>query len=131
MTAAATAAPVRRPIQPQIAVIDTNTNSVAKWVPIKAAGYGSAPTPDGHWLLMAMPQANEVAVVDLTTMTSTKSVPVCADPQEVLVRPDGKSAYVSCMSADRVAEIDLRSWQVTRTIATGKATDGLAWAAGQ
>jgi len=117
--------------KPQIAVIDTNTNSVAKWVPIKAAGYGSAPTPDGHWLLMAMPQANEVAVVDLTTMTSTKSVPVCADPQEVLVRPDGKSAYVSCMSADRVAEIDLRSWQVTRTIATGKATDGLAWAAGQ
>jgi DNA-binding beta-propeller fold protein YncE len=117
--------------KPQIAVIDTKTDTVAKWVPIKAAGYGSAPTPDGHWLLMAMPQANEVAVVDLTTMTATKSVPVCADPQEVLVRPDGKAAYVSCMSADRVAEIDLGRWQVTRTIATGKSTDGLAWAAGQ
>jgi DNA-binding beta-propeller fold protein YncE len=47
------------------------------------------------------------------------------------VRPDGKSAYVSCMSGDRVAEIDLAKWQVSRSIATGKATDGLAWAVGQ
>lgn len=114
--------------KPQIAVIDTKTDTVAKWVPIKAAGYGSAPTPDGKWLLMTMPDANEVAVVDLTTMQAAKSVPVCAYPQEVVVQPDGKSAYVSCMHADRVAQIDLGSWQVTRTIATGKTTDGLAWA---
>jgi YVTN family beta-propeller protein len=116
--------------KPQIAVIDTKTDTVAKWIPIKSPGYGSAPTPDGRWLLMALPAVNEVAVVDLTTMTAAKSVPVCADPQEVVVRPDNKSAYVSCMSGDRVAEIDLGSWQVTRSIATGKATDGLAWAAG-
>lgn len=114
--------------KPQIAVVDTKTDTVSKWIPIKSAGYGAAPTPDGHWLLMAMPAANEVAVVDLTTMTAAKSVPVCANPQEVLVRPDGKAAYVSCMSGDRVAEIDLGSWMVTRSIATGKSTDGLAWA---
>jgi len=117
--------------KPQIAVVDTKSDTVAKWIPIKSAGYGAAPTPDGHWLLMAMPAVNEVAVVDLTMMTAAKSVPVCANPQEVLVRPDGKAAYVSCMSGDRVAEIDLGSWKVTRSIATGKATDGLAWAAGQ
>lgn len=117
--------------KPQIAVIDTKTDTVAKWIPIKATGYGSAPTPDGRWLLMALPDVNEVAVVDLTTMQATKSVPVCANPQEVVVRPDGKAAYVSCMSGNRVAEIDLAGWTVTRTIATGKATDGLAWAAGQ
>lgn len=117
--------------KPQIAVIDTKTNSVAQWIPIKSPGYGSAPTPDGHWLLMALPAVNEVAVVDLGTMQATKSVPVCADPQEVLVRPDGKAAYVSCMQGDRVAEIDLGGWTVARSIATGKATDGLAWAAGQ
>jgi DNA-binding beta-propeller fold protein YncE len=117
--------------KPQIAVISTETNTVAKWIPIKSPGYGSAPTPDGHWLLMALPARDEVAVVDLTTMTAVKSVSVCANPQEVLVRPDGKSAYVSCMSGDRVAEIDLAKWQVSRSIATGKATDGLAWAVGQ
>jgi DNA-binding beta-propeller fold protein YncE len=117
--------------KPQIAVIDTKTNSVARWVPLEATGYGSAPTPDGHWLLMALPDLNKVAVIDLNTMQPVRSVSVCANPQEVLVRPDGKTAYVSCMSSDQVAAIDLASWKVTRLIATGKSTDGLAWAAGR
>jgi YVTN family beta-propeller protein len=114
--------------KPQIAVIDTKTDTVAKWVPIEATGYGSAPTPDGRWLLMAMPAVNKVAVIDLKTMTAAPSVAVCASPQEVLVRPDGKAAYVSCAGSDQVAEIDLASWKVARLIATGKVTDGLAWA---
>jgi DNA-binding beta-propeller fold protein YncE len=114
--------------KPQIAVIDTKTNSVARWVPLEATGYGSAPTPDGRWLLMALPDLNKVAVIDLKTMQPAPSVAVCGNPQEVLVRSDGKSAYVSCMSSDQVAEIDLVTWKVTRIIATGKSTDGLAWA---
>ena len=117
--------------KPQIAVIDTRTNSVARWVPLEATGYGSAPTPDGRWLLMALPDVNKVAVIDLKTMLPAPSIAVCTNPQEVLVRPDGKVAYVSCMSSDQVAEIDIASWKVTRMIATGKSTDGLAWAAGQ
>jgi DNA-binding beta-propeller fold protein YncE len=64
-------------------------------------------------------------------MKVARAIPVCGDPQEVLVRPDGKAAYVSCMQSNQVAEIDLGSWTVKRLIATGKATDGLAWAAGQ
>jgi len=62
-------------------------------------------------------------------MQVARNVDVAANPQEVLVRPDGKAAYVSCMSADKVAEIDLATWRVSRMIATGKLTDGLAWAA--
>jgi YVTN family beta-propeller protein len=114
--------------KPQIAAIDTKTDAVAKWIPIEATGYGSAPTPDGRWLLMAMPAVNKVAVIDLKTMTAAPSVAVCDSPQEVLVRPDGKAAYVSCDRSDQVAEIDLASWKVARLIATGKVTDGLAWA---
>ncbi len=40
--------------KPQIAVIDTATDTVAKWIPIEGIGYGSAPTPDGRWLLVAL-----------------------------------------------------------------------------
>jgi YVTN family beta-propeller protein len=114
--------------KPRMAVIDTRTNEVAKWVPIEGVGYGSAPTPDGRWLLVALPGQNKVVVIDLKTMQVVQSVDVPADPQEVLVRPDGKAAYVSCMGADQVAEIDIARWKVTRLIATGKTTDGLAWA---
>lgn len=115
--------------QPRIAVIDTSTDAIAHWIPIDAIGYGSAPTPDGHWLLMAIPDKNEVAVVDLKAMKVVRNIPVGSYPQEVLVRPDGKTAYVSCEKANEVAVIDLGTWKTTRMIATGKASDGLAWAA--
>lgn len=113
--------------QPRIAVIDTKTDTVAKWVPMEGMGYGSAPTLDGKWLLMTLPDQNKVAVVDLKTMQVARSVDVGKYPQAIVVRPDGKAAYVSCMHSDQVAEIDLARW-TTRMIATGKLTDGLAWA---
>jgi YVTN family beta-propeller protein len=91
-------------------------------------GYGSAVTPDGKWLLVALADQNKVAVIDVKTMQVAPSVPVGDYPQEVLVRPDGKTAYVSCSKAGTVSEIDLGSWKTTRTIATGNNTDGLAWA---
>ncbi len=115
-------------IKPRLAVIDTATNKVKSWVPLDGFGYGSAPTPDGRWLLIAIPEKNKVDVIDLKTMQPAPAVSVCADPQETLVRPDGKMAYVSCAGSNQVAEIDLATWKVTRLIATGKSTDGLAWA---
>lgn len=115
--------------KPQMAAIDTATNSVAKWIPMDGTGYGSAVTPDGKWLLVALADQNKVAVIDVKTMQVARTVPVGDYPQEVLVRPDGKTAYVSCMhGAGTVSEIDLSNWKVTRTIATGSSTDGLAWA---
>lgn len=116
---------------PRMAVIDTATNQVKTWITLPASGYGSAPTADGKWLLVAVESTNQVAMIDLSAMKVARTVDVCADPQEVVVNPDGKKAYVSCMAADKVAEFDLASGKVTREFATGKTTDGLAWAAGR
>lgn len=116
--------------KPQLAVIDTTTNKVANWIPLSGTGYGSAVTPDGHWLLIAIPSKNNVDVIGLQAMKMAQSIPVCASPQETLVRPDGKVAYVSCVGSSQVAEIDLGTGKVTRLFATGKGTDGLAWAKG-
>jgi YVTN family beta-propeller protein len=117
--------------KPQLAAIDTTTNSVGKWIPLEDIAYGTAPTPDGHWLLVTLPDRNKIAVVDLKTMQVVRSVAVGLYPQEILVRPDGKAAYVSCEKSNQVAEIDLAGWKLSRLIPTGKATDGLAWAAGR
>ncbi len=117
--------------KPQLAVIDTSTNKVANSIPLSGTGYGSAVTPDGRWLLIAIPSKNNVDVIDLKAMKLAQSIPVCADPQETLVRPDSKVAYVSCVGSNQVGEIDLGSMKVSRLIATGKGTDGLAWAKGQ
>src|SRR6478752_3910173 len=40
--------------QPRLAVINTATNKVERWVTLPAPGYGSAPTPDGKWLVIAV-----------------------------------------------------------------------------
>jgi YVTN family beta-propeller protein len=93
-------------------------------------GYGSAVTPDGKHLLVALPDANKVALIDLLTMQVTRNIDVPAYPQEVLITPDGHTAYVSCMHANQVAVIDVGSGKAMKTIDTGKDTDGLAWAVG-
>ena len=51
--------------KPQMAVIDTKTERVAKWIPIEADGYGGAVTPDGRWFLVALPDVNKVAVIGM------------------------------------------------------------------
>jgi YVTN family beta-propeller protein len=115
--------------KPQLAVIDTATNQIKKWVPLPAPGYGSAATRDGHWLVVAVPQANKVAVVNLRTMKVEHVIDVPAAPQETVLEPDDKVAYVSCDSSAKVAAIDTSTWAVTKLIAVGKGADGLAWAA--
>ncbi|MBV8866616.1 MAG: beta-propeller fold lactonase family protein [Acidobacteriaceae bacterium] len=114
--------------KPQLAVIDTASNKVKTWVPLPGTGYGTAPTADGKWLLIAVPPVNKVAVVDLATMKVVHSIDVPSSPQEVLVRPDGKVAYVSCDHSNQIAAINIPDWSVEKLIATGKGTDGLAWA---
>jgi DNA-binding beta-propeller fold protein YncE len=101
---------------------------VAKWVDLPAPGYGTAPTLDGKWLVVAVPGARQVAVVDLATMKVAHTIDVPAAPQEVLVRPDNQVAYVSCDASAKIAAIDISTWKVTALIDAGKTADGLAWA---
>lgn len=115
-------------VKPRIVVIDTATDKVHGSVPLEGIAYGTAATPDGHWLLVTLPDQNKIAVVDLTAMKVVRSVPTGVYPQEIVVQPDGKVAYVSCMTSNQVAVIDLKNWKLSNLIATGKATDGLAWA---
>jgi len=49
-------------------VIDTAAKSVKTWVDLPGMGYGAAATPDGRWLLVAIPAKSMVAVVDMGTI---------------------------------------------------------------
>src|SRR5580704_5369858 len=114
--------------KPQLAVIDTATNKIKTWVPLAGLGYGSAPTPDGRWLVIALPLVHQVAAVDLHTMTVAHTIDLPARPQEVLVSPDNKVAYVSCDQSGKVAVITLSDWKVKTIIDAGPGADGLALA---
>ena len=106
-------------------MIDSKTKKVDRWIELPGVGYGSASTPDGKWLLIAMPNANGVAVVDLGSLRVVKTVDVPAAPQEVILGSDGTVAYVSCDRSSQVAAIQTGNWSV-KLIAAGRGADGLA-----
>lgn len=116
-------------VKAQLDTIDTATHQITR-TQLSAAGYGAAPTPDGKFLLIAMPTANQVAVVDLQANKVTRTIDVCALPQEVVLNPaDPNLAYVSCMSANgQVGILDLAAGRMRNAVNTGQTTDGLGWA---
>lgn len=117
--------------QPRLAVIDADTRRVREWIQLPALGYGTAPTVDGHWLLVAIPSDNKVAVVDLQAMKVAHMIDVCDNPQEIVTRPDNRSvAYVSCMGSAQVGVLDLANWKMQKAIEAGKDADGMTWVPG-
>jgi DNA-binding beta-propeller fold protein YncE len=112
---------------PRLAVIDTKTRSLKKWIDLPGTGYGSASTHDGRYLILCLSKMSKVAVIDLKTLAVVQTIDVPSQPQEVLVRPDGLVAYVSCNSEGKVAAIDIKSWKVQSIIDAGKLADGMAW----
>lgn len=115
-------------VKPQLAVIDTETNSVGSWVRLPASGYGTASTHDGRWLLVSLLQASQVAVVDLKTLQVVRTISVPPGPIAIVVAPSDDVAYVSCGRSAKIAAITLSDWTVQRVIDAGKHVDGLAWA---
>jgi len=114
---------------PHLVVIDTQTLEVVKRIDLGADfGYGSAPTPDGKFLVLSLISGDQVGLIDLEKMELVKTLRVPPSPQAVIVRPDGLKAYVSCDRSAKVAVIDLKEWKVEALVDAGKTADGLAWA---
>lgn len=109
-------------------MIDAHKHTIKTWIELPGLGYGTAPTSDGRYLVVAVPTVNKVSIVDLKTLKVIRNIDVPKAPQEALVRPDDKVAYVSCNASHKVAAINLDDFSVT-LIDAGKDTDGLAWAA--
>jgi DNA-binding beta-propeller fold protein YncE len=115
-------------VQPLLVVVDTATNTVKNSIALPDYGYGTAATPDGKTLLVAIINRNQVVEVDLATMKLGRTVDVPAAPQALIISPDGAKAYVSCDASAQVAVIDLKAWKVESLVDVGKVADGLAWA---
>ena len=116
--------------QPQLAVIDTSTNEVTKWIPLEGSRLRHGRDAGRQMAARHAADHGKVAVVDLSSMSVVRSVDVPKAPQEVLVRPDNQVAYVSCHASKKVAAINLQTWKVDQLIDAGRSADGLAWAKG-
>jgi len=113
--------------KPRIAVIDTATNTVAKWWDVPTVVYSSAPTPDGKFLISNAP-SGKLFVLDTASGQVVHSYDIPAALGEVLVWPDSSKAYASCPQAGTIEILNLKTWQLEKPIELTKGVDGLAFA---
>ena len=113
--------------QPRLAAIDAATTSVS-WIDLPSRGFGSAVTPDGRSLVVALRWASQIGVIDLADRRVTAVIDVPSQPQAIVVHPDGTHAYSACDADRQVVEVDLTRSEVSRVFPTGADADGICWA---
>jgi YVTN family beta-propeller protein len=85
-------------------------------------------TPDGKLVLISDLGSGDLVIVDTQTHKQRTRIPLGRMPEGILVTHDGASAFVAVAGENHIAVVDLKSLTVTKTIATGKGPDGMAWA---
>jgi DNA-binding beta-propeller fold protein YncE len=115
--------------QPRVAVIDTRTNTLSRWIATGGIPYVTQPTPDGKYLLVAETKGagGLLEVVDLADWKVTKSFPLAAQQNGGFLLHDGV-AYLSEPKAGTIEVLDLKSWKLEEPIRMTLGVDGLAWA---
>lgn len=112
---------------PRLAVIDTATHKISKWIALPSPGMGITPTPDGRRLLVAMEATSQVAVVNLVAGTVERTIDLPQYPHAIVMSGDGSKAFVSCSLTNEVATIRTSDWTLGKIMKAGPFVDGLAW----
>ncbi|MDH6179854.1 YVTN family beta-propeller protein [Microbacteriaceae bacterium SG_E_30_P1] len=113
---------------PRLAAIDTDSGDVS-WIDLPALGFGTAVTPDGGKLIVALRWESRIGVIDLADPSRIDVTDVPSEPQAIIIHPDGTHAYSACDADGAVVEVDIARAEVTRTFLVGRNPDGLCWAA--
>ncbi len=111
---------------PRIAVIDTATNKLARWINLPAKVYSSTPTPDGR-LLIANAPSGKLFVIDLSTEKVTAEYAIPASIGEIAVDAAGGHAYITCPQKGTIEFLDLRGGKLEPPMILTPGVDGVAW----
>ena len=113
--------------KPQIAVIDTQTDTVTDWISLPGTAFCSAPTPDGESLIVLANGIHQILVVDLHSRKITRSFAIPPSTIGLFVDPTGNFAFVSCIGSGQIAILNLQTWTMEAPIQLEIGVDGLAW----
>jgi YVTN family beta-propeller protein len=111
---------------PRIAMIDTATNKLLRWIDLPATAYSSAPTPDGR-LLLANAPSGKLFVIDLASEKLTASYPIAGALGEIAIDASGQHAYISCPQPGIIEVLDIRGGKLQTPITLTPGVDGLEW----
>jgi YVTN family beta-propeller protein len=83
----------------RVSVVDTTSNTVLGTIPVGAAPFGVAITPDGSKVYVGNQGSNTVSVIDAATYALVATIPVNIGPSGMAITPDGKNLYVGSYQA--------------------------------
>jgi YVTN family beta-propeller protein len=113
----------------RIAVIDTATNKLARWIDLPGRVYSSTPTPDGR-LLIANAPSGKLFVIDLSTEKVTGEYPIPAAIGEIAIDSASDHAYITCPQKGTIEVLDVRNGKMESPIVLTPGVDGVEWFAG-
>ncbi len=111
---------------PRIAVIDTATNKLARWIDLPDKVYSSTPTQDGK-LLIANAPSGKLFVIDLSTEKVISEYPIPAAIGEIAVDASSDHAYITCPQKGTIEFLDLRSGKLESPLVLTPGVDGIEW----
>lgn len=108
-----------------VAVIDTDTLTVTKNIPIGSAPAGMSISPDRTKLYVALSGATKIGVIDLTTLTALPSLVVAINPWQVEAGL-GNRLYMTPLADDNgLLQIDATTGATQATLNTRPYKTGL------
>lgn len=114
---------------PELAVLDTTTDAVARTVrldgheqPAQIARY----SPDGRWLVVTSNDENLATVLE-AGLDAQVTVAVGQQPMDMAFSPDGATVVVGNQGDGTLTVIDLAGGRVLRTVDAGTGVESLAF----
>jgi DNA-binding beta-propeller fold protein YncE len=111
---------------PRIAVIDTVSNKLARWIDLPAAVYSSTATSDGK-LLLANAPSGKLFAIDLSSEKVVGIYPIPEATGEIAVDAAGNYGYISIPQKGTIEVFNIRARKMDVPIVLTPGVDGLAW----
>jgi len=117
----------------QVAVIDTETDEVVKYIDAGAGANTPDFSPNGRYNVVTNQNTNFVSVIDvegdaslgILPHTEVAEIATGAGPHNVRFSPDGKFAFVTCKNDSVVSVIDMQSLSFLHNLAVPANPNGL------
>ncbi len=117
---------VANPIDDNVLVIDTATNTVGQTISVGVFPRAVAISRDGSTVYVTNDNDSTVSVIDTATNTVGATISIGVFPRAVAVSPDGSTVYVANAGDDTVSVIDTATNTVGATIPVGTSPAGVA-----
>jgi YVTN family beta-propeller protein len=102
-----------------VTVFDVSSKLPVATIPVGAAPFDAAVSPNGSFVYVDNSNSNSVSVIDPTTNTVVASIPVGSIPAGIAITPDSSTIYVATHGDNSVSVINAATNSVIKTVAVG------------